>query len=159
MTTQEMDGDAVQQILFNLLSIYNVKFNVVKAGDSMIFEVDHFGVKVIYLDGQTFDKKILHGWHVAYVHPDYTILKAKETIVFGLMKGGYFHYLRHNYKNTFSKMMAFEGWDKMIENERKRIYKDHPKYNYIRGLMEDAKREGSTYVLSMDPGFFDFIIQ
>jgi len=159
MIDQNIDAETVQQMLFNLLSIYNVKFNVVKAGNSMIFEVEQFGVKIIYLDGQTFDKKTLHGWHIAYVHPDYSIIKAKEAIVFGLIKGGYFHYLRHNYKNTFNKMLAFEGWDKMVEKERKRIYKDHPKYNYIRGLMDDAKREGSSYVLSIDPGFYDFIIE
>ena len=152
-------SDDVTQVLYNLLSIYNIKFEVIKAGDSMIFEVPKFGVKVVYLDGQLFDNKVLKGWHVAYVHPDYDVRKTRSTVVWGLVKGGYFHYLRNNYKNTFSKMMSFEGWDRMMEEERKRIYKDEPKYNYIREIMDNAKRGGAMYTLSVDPGFFDWIIE
>ena len=152
-------SDDVNQMLFNMLSLYNVKFSVVNAGDSKIFEVPKFGVKVVYIDGQLFDKKVLKGWRIAYVHPDYDIPRAKNAIVLGLIGGGYFHYLRHNYKNTFNKMMSFEGWDKMMADERKRMYKDKPKYNYIKEIMKDADREGAMYTLSMDPGFFDFIIE
>jgi len=152
-------SDDVNQMLFNMLSLYNIKFDVVNAGDSKIFEVPKFGVKIVYLDGQLFDKKVLKGWRVAYVHPDYDIARARNAIVLGLISGGYFHYLRHNYKNTFNKMMAFEGWDKMMADERKRMYKDKPKYNYIKEIMKDADRGGAMYTLSMDPGFFDFIIE
>jgi len=152
-------ADDVHQILFNLLSLYNIEFEVVNAGDSKIFEVSKFGVKIVYLDGQLFDKKVLKNWHVAYVHPDYSVLRSKEAIVWGLVKGGYFHYLRNNYKNTFNKMMSFEGWDRMLDDERKRVYKDKPKYNYIRELMKGAKQGGPMYTLSIDPGFFDWIIE
>jgi len=152
-------ADDVHQMLFNMLSLYNIEFSMVNAGDSRIFEVPKFGVKIIYLDGQLFDKKVLKDWHIAYVHPDYTIPRAKDAIIWGLVKGGYFHYLRHNYKNTFNKMMAFEGWDKMMYKERDRVYKDKPKYNYIRELMKKVEQEGPMYTLSVDPGFFDFIIE
>jgi len=152
-------ADDVQQMLFNMLSLYNIEFSVVNAGDSKIFEVEKFGVKIIYLDGQLFDSKSLKDWHVTYVHPDYTVSKAREAIVFGLAKGGYFHYLHHNYKNTFNKMISFEGFDRMISEERKRIYRHRPMYNYIKELMKKADREGSMYTLSVDPGFFDWIIQ
>ena len=152
-------SDDVQQMLFNLLSLYNIKFDMVNAGDSKIFEVPRFGVKVVYLDGQLFDKKVLKGWHVAYVHPDYDITRAKDAVIWGLVSGGYFHYLRHNYKNTFNKMMSFEGWDRLMSKERKRIYKDAPKYSYIRELMSRAEHEGAMHTLSMDPGFFDWIIE
>jgi hypothetical protein len=152
-------ADDVHQMLFNMLSLYNVNFNVVNAGDSRIFEVSKFGVKIIYLDGQLFDTKAMKDWHVAYVHPDYSVAKARESVLWGLVKGGYFHYLRHNYKNTFNKMLTFEGFDRMISKERKRIYKNKPKYNYIRELMKNADKEGSMYTLSMDPGFFDFIME
>ena len=149
----------VQQVLFNMLSLYNVPFDEVNAGESKIFEVPKFGVKIVYLDGQLFDKKVLKGWHVAYVHPDYDLVRTRSAIVWGLVKGGYFHYLRHNYKNTFNKMMSFENWDKMMADERKRLYKDTPKYNYIRELMKNAELGGAMYTLSVDPGFFDFIIE
>ncbi|MHA2218640.1 MAG: hypothetical protein ACXACY_22175 [Candidatus Hodarchaeales archaeon] len=151
-------GD-VQQILFAVLTQYKVEFDETEAGDSVIYEVPKFGVKIIYLDGQTFDKKILDGWHVVYVHPDYTAKKSKEKIVWALVKGGYFHYMRHNYKNTFSKILAFEGWDKALINERARRYKDLPKYSYFIEINNEGSFESSSYVLSVDPGFYDFIVE
>ncbi len=154
-----IEANDVQQMLFNMLSIYNIPFERLDVGDSAIFEVELFGVKIIYLDGQLFDKKSLNGWHVAYVHLDYTIAKAREAVVWGLVKGGYFHYLRHKYTKTFKHMLVFEGWDKLMDKERKRLYKDMPRYNYIRDIMKGAEKEGSTYILSKDPGFFDFIVE
>ncbi len=151
--------DDVTQMLYNMLSLYNIKFEAMKAGDSMIYEVPEFGVKIIYMDGQLFNKKTLKGWHVAYVHPDYTILKARESVVFGLMKGGYFHFLHHNYPKVFNSALTTEGWDRIIYKERNRIYKDTPKYNYVRELTKLAEKEGSVYTMSVDPGFFDFITE
>lgn len=147
------------QMLYNMLSLYNVKFDTMKSGDSMIYEVPEFGVKVIYMDGQLFDKKSLKGWHVVYVHPDYSISKARESVVFGLMKGGYFHFLHHNHPKMFSSLITTEGWDRIIYKECKRIYKNTPKYNYMRELNRMSEKEGSVYTLSVDPGFFDFIVE
>jgi hypothetical protein len=152
-------SDDVNQMLFNMLSLYNIKFDVINAGDSKIFEVPKFGVKVVYLDGQLFDKNVLKGWHIAYVHPDYDIPKARDTIVWGLVKGGYFHYLRHEHSKVFKQMLYSESWDRRMADERKRIYKDKPKYNYIRELMKDAEQMGPMPTLSRDSGFFDFIIE
>jgi hypothetical protein len=67
--------------------------------------------------------------------------------------------LRHNYKKTFQRTLAFEGWDKSLIEERMRRYKDMPKYNYMREINDDAKHESPTYVLSIDPGFYDFIVE
>ncbi len=154
-----IEPNDIQQMMFNLLSMYNIPFKLINVGDSVIFEVKLFGVKIIYLDGQLFDKKSLKGWHVTYIHSDYTIAKAREAAVWGLVKGGYFHYLRHKYKKTFTHMLTLEGWDRLMDKERKRLYKEAPKYNYIKTIMADAKREGTMYRLSMDPGFFDFIVE
>jgi hypothetical protein len=92
------------------------------------------------------------------VHPDYEVSRAKEKIVWALVEGGYFHYLRHNFKNTFHKILTFEGWDKKFIEERMRRYKDLPQYNYLREISNDAKQESSTFILSIDPGFFDFMV-
>lgn len=154
-----MTADDVQQILFAVLGQYNVLFDTQKIGDSTIYEVSKFGVKVIYLDGQMFDKKILNGWHDVWIHPDYDVKKSRKKIVWALVQGGYFHYLRHNYKNTFSKTLAFEGWDRALIDERLRRYKDLPKYNYLREMNKDGRLESSTYILSIDPGFYDFIVE
>ena len=152
-----IDIDDVKQILFILLSHYNIKFDQKIVGKSGIFEVTMLGTKIVYLDGQKFDDKILKNWNIAYIHPDYDVRKAKEKIVWALVKGGYFHYLRHNYKKTFHNILTFEQWDKKLMEERMRRYKEAPKYNYMREINNDAKLESSTFILSIDPGFFDFM--
>jgi len=42
--------------------------------------------------------------------------------------------------------------------ERLRKYKELPQYNYFRELNMDAISVASGYILSTDPGFYDFII-
>ncbi len=104
-----IDIDDVKQILFILLSHYNIKFDQKIVGKSGIFEVTILGTKIVYLDGQKFDDKILKNWNITYVHPDYDVRKAKEKIVGALEKGGYFNYLRHNYKKSNHNILTFEG--------------------------------------------------
>jgi len=154
-----MTVDEVNRILFVLLSHYNIKFEVHTVGKSAIYEVPKFGTKIVFLDGQEFDNKVLKNWHVAWVHPDYDAKKTREVIVFALVKGGYFHYLRNNYKNTFHRILTFEGWDKSLVKERLRKYGNKPKYNYFKEMNTDAKQESSTFVLSVDPGFYDFLTE
>ena len=151
---RNIEIDEVRRILETLLSQYEVQFEMRSVANSAIFEVPLFGVKIIYLDGQHFDRKELDGWHIAWVHPDYSTAKAREAIIWSLVSGGYFHYLRNNYKRTFQSMIH-EGWDKKIIDERLRRFRDIPKYNYFRELNMDARKLAGPYVLSVDSGFYD----
>lgn len=151
-------ADEVLQIVNILLFQYNVQYDRHDYGKSSIFTVPKFGVKVVYLDGQDFDKKILNGWNVVYVHPDFDTRKSKERIVWSLVQGGYFHYLRNNYKKTFHYMISNEGWGKLIIQERLKRYKELPKYVYFDELNKDALRAAETWVLSQDSGFFDTMV-
>jgi hypothetical protein len=150
--------DEVMQILNLLLFQFNIKYDKHDYANSSIFTVQSFGVKIVYLDGQEFDKKILNGWIVVYIHPDFKIVDSKERIVWGLVQGGYFHYLRNNYKKTFHHMLSNEGWGKRFIQERLKRYKELPKYNYFRELNKDAAKASETWVLSQDSGFFDSMV-
>jgi hypothetical protein len=150
--------DDVNIIVGTLLGQYKVPFTVQKIGSSAVFEVKMFGTKIIYLDGQTFDKKTTDGWNIGWIHPDYDVNKTRSITVWALVKGGYFHYLRNNYKRTFQSLVN-EGWGKSIIEERLRSFKNDPKYNYFRDLNTDAKKLAGIYLLSMDPGFFDFLME
>ena len=154
-----MKSDEVQQMLFVLLEQFKVKFSRQDIGDSSIYEIPMFGVKIVYMDGQQYNKKILDGWYVAYIHPDFNEKESREKIVWALVRGGYFHYLRHNYKNTFHQMMHSQGWDRLLIGYRKKIYKETPKYSYWKTLNDEGLRVSSSYVLSMDPGFYDCILE
>lgn len=152
-------SEEVEEIIYVLLVQFNIKYEKHDYGNSSIFTVPDFGTKIVYLDGQEFDKKILKGWHVVYIHPDYDVLKSKERIVWELVKGGYFHYLHNNYKKTFQQMLFSEGWGKKLIKERLRRFKDEPKHNYFRQLNKDALTSPEMWILSQDPGFFDFILE
>lgn len=154
-----MNPEEIVQMLFVLLSQFNIKYTQQSFGNSTVYEVPKFGVKIIYLDGQTFDKKILDGWQIAYIHPDYTISDSKEKIVWALARGGYFHYLRNNYKKTFHQMMYSQGWDRLLVDYRMKLYKDTPKYAYLREINSNALKTSSSYMISMDPGFYDWVVE
>jgi len=153
-----MEVDDVKIIMGILLNQYKIPFEFQKVGASAVFEVKMFGVKIIYLDGQSFDRKATDGWHIGWIHPDYDTNKTRSTIVWTLMRGGYFHYIHNNYRRTFQSMLR-EGWDKLVIEERLRSFKDDPKYNYFRELNIDAKKLSGAYLLSIDPGFFDFLME
>jgi hypothetical protein len=150
--------DDLDQILFTLLRQFRVEFDRHAVGESVIYTVPTFGTKVIYLNGQEFSKKELDGWNVGYVHPDFDIIEAKQKVVWALVRGGYFHYLHHNFKNTFNKILNDQGWDKALMVYRDTIYKDIPKYAYYRELNDFARKQPSSYILSIDPAFFDFML-
>jgi hypothetical protein len=150
-------AEEIVQIMNVLLFQFNVRYDRHNYGDSSIFTVPTFGIKIVYLDGQEFENKILDGWNVVYIHPDFDITKSKERIVWGLVKGGYFHYLRNNYKKTFHHMISNEGWGKRLIQERMKRFKRDPKYVYFAELNKDALRAAETWVMSQDSGFFDFM--
>ena len=91
------------------------------------------------------------------IKPDDILEEKRMEVIWELMKSGYMHYLRTEIPRTFKELIISKGWDKKIINKRLELYGDDPKYNYWRELNKWALKESSTYVLSVDPGFFDFL--
>ncbi len=154
-----MDISELDQMLFLLLSQFNIPFNKTKDGNGAVYTVDKFGTKIIFVDGQAIDTKLTKDWNVAYIYPDFKMEITRQKIIWSLVRGGYFHYLRTNFKNTFNQMFNSQGWDKMIIDYRRKIYNKAPKYNYLKELNEDGATASSSYILSMDSGFYDWIIE
>jgi len=154
ITANDLDG-----MVFALLNQYGIVNKKQVIETNIIYEVPQFGTKIAFMDGQHFDKKLLDGWHVAYVFPDFDFIEARDKVIWTLVKGGYFHYLRNNFKNTFNRMLHSEGWDKALVDHRKKSYKDLPKFAYWKDL--NSKLGGVTYnyAMSIDPGFFDIILE
>ena len=154
-----MNVEEVVQMLFVLVSQFNISYKQQNIGKSAIFEIQKFGVKIVYLDGQEFDKRVLDGWYVAWIHPDYDLKEAREKIVWALVRGGYFHYLRTAYKKTFGSMISSQGWDRLLIEYRMKLFKNEPKYAYQREINEDAIKMSPSYLMSLDPGFFDWLVE
>jgi len=150
-----MDHEDVSQMLHQL----GVDFTTRKATDEFaLFEVPMFGVKVIW--ALTKYEEDNDDWTIVIVYPTHDQRDVRERVIWALAKGGFFHYLRFHYPNTFSKMLAGregEDWHRKIINKRLELFANKPKYNYFISLNKDYLRESSMFLLSADPGFYDFM--
>jgi len=150
-----MEHDDVSQMLYQL----GVDFNILKATDEFaLFEVPEFGLRVIW--SLTKYEENNDEWNIVIVYPIHEQKDVRERIIWALAKGGFFHYLRHNYPNTFNKMLAGregEDWHRKIINKRLALFGKKPKYAYFKELNGEGLVESSMAVLSLDPGFYDFI--
>jgi len=151
-----MEHDDVFQMLHQL----GVEFNVVKSNiDISIFEVPKFGLKVVW--AATKYEEDNDDWNVVIIYPIHDQREVRENIIWSLAKGGFFHYLRNTYPNTFSQMLAGrsgEDWHKKILTKRLEKFGDKPKYNYFAELNHAYMDESSMSIISIDQGFYDFVI-
>jgi len=139
--------------------LFGVEFNTTTAGSTTIFEIPIFGTKVFFMENDT----TLTGtgddsWRVIIVRPSDSFEEKKMEIFWELMRSGYAHYLRTEVPRTFKTMITQQGWDKKIIEKRLEIYEDDPKYNYLRDYNKWALKQASSYLLSIDPSFFDFLL-
>jgi len=150
-----MEPDDIAQMLNQL----GVDFNILKSTKEFaLFEIQEFGLRVIWSLEKYEEKN--DEWNIVIVYPQHSQRLVRERVIWGLAKGGFFHYLRTNYPNTFNKMLAGregEDWHRKIINKRLDEFEAKPKYNYYRDLNEQALNESSMIILSIDQGFYDFI--
>ena len=149
----------IETVLYSLLTQFKVGYSIEGYSNGNMIKVGGFGLKILFVTGAEFENKVLKDWRIVWVYPDFTLDEAKDKIIWGLVKGGYFHYLRMNYKRTFDQMFYFQNWGNRLAKYRKKIYKDLPKYNYLRELNNDAMGSPTSYVLSIDPGFYDWVFE
>lgn len=143
----------VEQMVY----LFSINTNTSKVGDITSFEFPEFGVEVIFLGGSTTLSGTEEDNRFVYIKP-YDILQDKKMEVFWeLMKSGYMHYLRIEYPRTFKDLIINRGWDRKIIEKRLELYNDKPRYQYLIQINKDALRESASYILSIDPGFFDFL--
>lgn len=143
-----------------MLARMNIPFKLARASaDTATFEIGLFGIRVVWHVGNVASKD--DGWRYVFIKPEEDVRKARMDIVWELARGGYFHYLRMNYPNTFKQMLAGRGgedWHRIIISKRLESYGNNPKYSYVKALNQDALKQPSTFVLAMDPGFYDFLL-
>lgn len=147
--------DDVSQILNQL----GVGFNTVRSRDDFaVFEVPDYGARIIWsIEGYEEDSE---EWNVLVIYPQHNPREVREKIIWLLAKGGFFHFLRLEYPNTFKQMLAGrsgEDWHQKIIKKRLEFFGNKPKYKYFREMNLDYLRESSTVVLSLDPGFYDIV--
>lgn len=95
-------------------------------------------------------------WRDVYIATDDSFNGMKDEVLWELMRSGYMTFIRNNYTRQFNNIILNELGNKII-NKRLKIWGDRPRYKWLVEENNMAKRESSTYVLSKNPAFFDYM--
>lgn len=137
------------------------KMSVVKDA-SIQFIVEQFGLIVCGLNradylmvSKAIEKQFGSGWRVVYVADGDSLLKKKEEILWDLMRSGYMRHIRYSYPRQFRELITMQNFDKKIIAQRLEVWNGQAKFKFLIEENQAALREASTYILSVDPGFYD----
>lgn len=83
--------------------------------------------------------------------------QARYDLIWLLAEGGYFRYLRATYHRQFMAIISTQDFGHRIIDERLARWNNLPKYKYFIEENERAKNLSYTMLLSVDPGFFDYM--
>lgn len=130
---------------------------------SVQFLVEQFGTIVCGISRPDYKivddqmKQSYPGYRVVYITTFDSMLEKKEETIFALMCGGYMRWIRSEYSRAFNELIVMQEFGKKIINQRLKVWGEEPKYRYWVEENEYAKRQSATYILSLDPSFYDYV--
>lgn len=155
--------EAHVSIMLNQLRVPYKQISVIRNVTSQ-FVVEDFGVVVCCINRMDYKQvsdvvsEKFEGFRTLFITTNDTLSKAKDEVLWGLMRGGYLKWLRYNFKrNLINTLTGPDNLGHKIIKERLRIWADKPKYKF---LIEDnivALNNGVIRELNDDPGFFDYM--
>ena len=98
-----------------------------------------------------------NGWRFIYFTAHDSLLEKKEEIIWDLMRGGFIRYIRTRYPQQFKNLIIMENFGKKIIKQRLKVWGDTPKYRFLKQENEAALNEAFSYIISVDPSFFDYM--
>jgi hypothetical protein len=140
------------------------KVSVVK-DISVQFVIEEFGTvicginRIDYIEVKKVIDTHFSGYRVVYITTNDDMSTKRYEVLWELMTGGYMRWLRYEFPSTFKNTLINWGLSSKIINERLRRFNGREKYKYLIGQNEWALRSSENYVLSVDPGFFDMMIE
>lgn len=138
-----------------MVRLFNVGFSKADRGTGGVFSVDMFGVQAVFnVVNFEYDYE---NWRYVTIDPSDNLEEKRLEMLWKLVKGGYFHYMREVYSRTFKDMFVLRNYDKLLIEKRLETFGDKPKYNYFKQLNSEAKDLSASFVMSKDPGFYDFL--
>jgi hypothetical protein len=94
---------------------------------------------------------------VVYVTKESSLNVSKEKILWEFMRSGYMRWLRYTYPTKFRYAITEQGFGTKILKKRISLYSDNFKYKFWREDDEAALTLSSSYLLSAEPGFYDYM--
>lgn len=85
------------------------------------------------------------------------MLKAKDNIMWELMRSGYMRYIRQSYPSQFKNLIFEYGLGRKIINERLRLWDGKPMHKYLIDENQRVLNSADQYTLAMDPAFYDYM--
>ena len=113
-----------------------------------INRVDYTAVKIVIDDH-------FKGYRVIYITTNDNMNEKRYEVIWELMVGGYMRWIRFEYPRLFTSLITNENFGNKIIKERLNRFDDNAKYSYLIEQNQWAMRNASTYVLAVDPGFYD----
>lgn len=149
-------------VLLRTMRVTYRKLDLLKSM-STIFELNTFGILVVGLSVKDYGQVVTtlnnrYKEHtVVYVTSEDSLVEKKEELFWELMRSGYMTYLRSNYPRQFKDMISLQNLDKRIINKRLEIWGDKDRYKWLVEENKAALNESTSFVLSMNPGFYDYM--
>lgn len=148
-----------------MLHALRVDYKIVRLikGISVQFLIEQFGVIVCGISRSDYKivddqiKQSYPNWCVVYITTHDNLLEKKEEAIWALMRSGYIRWIRLKYSRAFTELVVLQGFDRKIINQRLKIWGEKSKYKYWIEENEYAKRQSATYILSIDPSFYDYL--
>jgi len=122
------------------------------------FLVEQFGFIVHVVNSKFFEIPELDpykDWRQVYINENDDLNKKREEMVWELMKSGYMTWFRETHNQAFKNLLLNYDYSKKIIDQRLKIWNNKPKYNFLIERNIRARSMSSTYLISVEPGFFD----
>jgi hypothetical protein len=149
-------------IMLGALRVPFIIMNVIKSITTQ-YLIDDFGVVVSVINFNDFEiiddklNDVLKGYRKVYITDRDDVGNKRYEIIWALMESGYMRWLRLNYATIFPNILKEGGLSNLIIDERLRRWNNTPKYKYLIGENVEAKTANLNRLLSIDPGFFDYM--
>lgn len=162
----KMNLSSLKEELISILHALNAPAYKEKAlthGTSYQFIIEEFGIVVCVLDVidiMAVRNKVNESykdWRIFYVTTDDDLVYKKDELLFELMRCGYMKWIRLSYPRQFNQIVSLTNLGSRIIRKRLELWDNRPKYKFLIEDNTDALANPTPYVLSLDPGFFDYM--
>lgn len=142
------------------------RLNYKRAGmlqeSALCFLVVEFGVIVCVVSKGDYSivkrnvERLYKDWRYIFITTEDNISEKRNETLWQLMRAGYMSFIRTNYNRQFINLLT-NGLGHKIINKRLELWGDRPKYKWLIEENKMAKKEATSYILSQNPAFFDYM--
>lgn len=155
----ELETD-IEILLHNLKLTYK-KVSILK-DISIQYVIDEFGVIVCCIDRRDYARitdevqNVYEGWKLVHLTVQEGLTQEKnDDVIWELMRAGYMTWVRRNFPRQFKQLITEHNFGTKIIQKRLKIWNNEPRFKFLIEDNEAALNQSASYILSIDPGFFD----